>query len=511
VRAQGDRLAGETSPGPKDRGQVDLAALANRLFASRTAQFAWFLAFSLLTRVAVFGDPNYHNDELLYFLIGQRMHEGLLPYVDLWDRKGPGLFVTYYVIAAFSHAVIAYQIAAWLCTAATALVANMIAERFTNRLGALLGGSLYLVLLPLFAGAGGQAPVFYNLPMALAALGVITALPSLQAGTIPRRLYLAMLAAGLAMTFKQTAAVEACFFGLFALWQAHRGGMPLARLAGTALKLTLVGAAPMLLFAGAYALLGHFAEFWHAMVTSNLLKPTNPGGDEAPRIAALATIIGPALLPALVGLAMKGDAAQRWFLGGWILAGMAGVAVVPNYIDHYMLPLTLPVAVAAARALGHRSIGPAYGYGIVLFGLIAGPTLHFAPRQASRLAMARLVHDIAARDPHPRLFVFQGPVELYGLMETYPPTPLFFPMHLSHRPERNTSHLDTAGEVRKVLAWQPTVVVTAADFPSSTYNPETSALVSAYVTHCRIWFTREIIDFYGPQSVKVYGDCAPRR
>jgi hypothetical protein len=502
-------LATETSPGQRGRSQIDLADLTDRLFRSRTAQFAWFLVFSLLTRASVFGDTDYHNDELFYALVGQRMHNGLLPYVDLWDRKGPGLFLTFYAIAAFSHAVIAYQVAAWLCAAATALVANMIAERFTSRLGALLGGTLYLVLLPLFSGGGGQAPVFYNLPMALAALGVMSALPALQAGRAGGRVYLAMLAAGFAITFKQTAAIEGGFFGLFALWQLHRSRASFPRIATTGVKLILTGAAPMLVFAAVYALLGHFAEFWHAMVTSNLVKPYNPGNDTAKRIAALATIIGPALLPALAGLAMKGDRTQRGFLAGWLLAAAGGVAIVPNYIDHYMLPLTLPVAVAAARMLGYRMMGSAYGYAIILFWLFAGPSLHFADRQASRAAMAGLVRDIASHDPHPRLFVFQGPVELYGLMHTFPPTPLFFPMHLSHWPERNTSHLDTADEVRKVLAWQPTIVVTAAAFPDLSANPETNALVRAYVARCRVQFTRTIIDYYGPQPIKVYADCAP--
>ena len=73
--------------------EFDLAMLVARAFAGRAAQLGWFLAVALLTRVSTFGDTGYHNDELLYFLVGQRMHDGLLPYVDIWDRKGPGLFL----------------------------------------------------------------------------------------------------------------------------------------------------------------------------------------------------------------------------------------------------------------------------------------------------------------------------------------------------------------------------------------------------------------------------------
>lgn len=479
------------------RRDIDLPALIERTFARRPAQFAWFLLFALLTRVSTFGDLDYHNDELLFLLIGQRMHDGLLPYVDLWDRKGPGLFLVYYLATAFSRSVLAYQVAAWLFAAGTALVAQMIAERFAARIGALLAGTLYLVLLPLFAGGGGQAPVFYNLFMALAVLGLANG-----------RAAPAMLSAGFAVTFKQTAAVEACFLGLFALWQLHRAGTTPGALAARALKLALLGALPMATFAAFFALAGHFAEFWHAMVTSNLTKTYDPAGDLGKRATALATILAPALIAALPGCALIRRPEQRLLIGGWLIAALVGVAMVPNYIDHYVLPLALPVSVAAAPALGFRRIGPVYGYAIVLFGLLAGPALHFADRQASRAAMERIAADIRARDPHPRLFVFQGPVHLYSMLRSYPPSPLLFPMHLFHRPERNTSHLDTAAEVRKILAWNPTVVVTAADFPRAEDNPETTALVSAYLRRCRDRLERRIIDYYGPQTIAIHSRCA---
>jgi hypothetical protein len=67
----------------------DLGAAFEALFRSPWARFAWFLAFALLTRFPVLGDTNYYNDEYFYFQAGIRMHDGALPYVDVWDRKGP--------------------------------------------------------------------------------------------------------------------------------------------------------------------------------------------------------------------------------------------------------------------------------------------------------------------------------------------------------------------------------------------------------------------------------------
>lgn len=491
--------------------QFDLAALVERAFAGRRAQLAWFLAVALLTRASTFGDPNYHNDELLFFLAGQRMHDGLLPYVDIWDRKGPGLFLVYYLIAGLSRSVLAYQLAACLFAALTAFAANLIAERVAGRLGALLAGTLYLIMLPLFAGGGGQAPVFYNLFVALAALTVFARLPQLRAGRIGAAEFAAMASAGFAITFKQTAACEGAFLGCVVLWQLHRGGVSAARLLRLGAGLALAGAAPMLAFAAGYALLGHFGEFWHALVTSNLTKTYDPGNDAARRIGALAIVASPLLLPAaaalLFPLRREGRPLSRPLLAGWLASAVAGVALIPNFIDHYMLPLVLPLAVTAAPALEWRKLGPAYALFAAIFALAAGPSLKFAERRASREAMAAIVAEIRARDPQPRLFVYQGPTYLYALLRSYPPTPLIFPVHLFHRPERNTSHLATAGEVRKVLAWRPTVVVQSHAFPRRQLNPETAALVEAYLGHCRLWFTRTVIDYYGPQQIDIYGDC----
>lgn len=493
---------------------IDLAAWVERAFATPLSRFAWFLAIALLTRVSTFGDPDYHNDELLFFLIGQRMHDGLIPYVDIWDRKGPGLFLVYYLIAGLGRSVVGYQLAACLFATATACVIDRTAARFAGRVGALLGGTFYLVMLPLCQGGGGQAPVFYNLFMAIAFAIVLARIPALRAGRIDGPVYLAMASAGFALTFKQTAAIEGAFLGCCVLWQLWRGGMPAARLASAAPRLAAAGAAPMLGFALIYAAIDHFPEFWHALVTSNLAKAYNPAGDGMARAGSLLLMASPLALPALAALTLpaqgKARRIPRAVFAGWIGAAALGVAVIPNFIDHYLLPALLPLAVTASAFLGRGRLGPIYAGFATLLVLMAGPSLKFAERQASRQAMAALVTDITARDPAPRLFVYQGPVYLYSAFGTTPPTPLVFPMHLFHAPERDTSHLDTAGEVGKVLAWRPTVIVRAHDFPPGLLNPETVALVDAYQARCRLWFTRAIIDYYGPQKIDVYGDCPPR-
>ena len=280
-------------------GESTLTTAKPEPLQSRWALAAWFLAFAIVSRFSVFGDTNYFNDEYFYFQGGLRLWQGELPYVDVWDRKGPGLFLTYALAGAFSSSVIAYQTLALLFAGATAWCVAAIAGRFTTPIGAALGGTLYLVLLVFFGGGGGQSPVFYNLWVALAAMGVLRALPAIDRGETPPVLYAAMASAGFALTFKQTAICESLFLGLFALWRLRQAGVAPPRLAGMALTLAAAGIAPMALFAAFYALAGHFAEFWHAMVTANLAKSYNPAGDATKRIATLAMLFAPALLPAL--------------------------------------------------------------------------------------------------------------------------------------------------------------------------------------------------------------------
>ena len=500
-------LAGKAS------SDFELGASFEALFRTRAAQFAWFLAVALATRFTVFGDTNYYNDEYFYFQAGIRMHDGLLPYVDVWDRKGPGLFLTYYLIAFFSKSVLAFQIAALLFAAATAQVAQLIAERFAGRVGAMLSGTLYLIMIAWLGGGGGQTPVFYNLWTALAALGVVRAAPLLRRGEMPRQAYAAMASAGLALTYKQTAICESVFLGGYAVWQMRGSGVALPRLAARALGMALAGAAPMLAFTVFFAATGHFAEFWHAMVTANLRK--NYIADDLPvRLRAFVVIFAPAWLPAVAALAVKaGDGKQPvTFLAGWTLAALGGVVMIPNFYEHYLLPLCLPVCILAARFLGWRTFGPAFCLFAVAFMAMAGPALNLTRRDASREAMARLAQDIRARDPHPRLFVYAGPVDLYRQFDTYPPSPLYYPTHLNFASEIDVSHLSTKTELLRILGSRPSVVLTYAGKPRLEDIPMSGPLVRDYIVrNCRMWFVRELPEAFVSHTVEVWGDCARER
>ncbi|MBS0255697.1 MAG: hypothetical protein JSS36_10950 [Proteobacteria bacterium] len=486
------------------RGQPD----PHRALPRPSAMLAlWLALFALVTRYAVLGDVAYFNDESFYLLAGQKLHHGLLPYVGVWDRKGPGLFLTYYLLTFFGPQPWAYQLGALLSAGATALLVALIVRRWAGGWGPALAGTLYLATLPMFGGAGGQTPVFYNFWMALAAWAVLNADGELAAGRVPRGVLWAMASAGFAITFKQCAVAEAGFLGLWTLHRAWRGGAPLLP---TALRLAACGIAPYALFALGYALIGHFAEFWHAMVTANLNKPVDPWGDHWSRIRALAQTASPALVLAALGLLLprgRDDAAPRAFLIGWVLAGLAGVAMLPNFYDHYLLPLMLPLAVAAGRLMGRGTLGMFAGGLAVFIFTLASPALEVTKRHRASAEIRKVAALIAARQPNARLLVYEGPMALYSLTGQSPPSPLLDNFHLYFPFEHDTSHLSTMAEMRRILAWHPQVVVTYADYPAAWENPHTAPLVHAYTAHCKVWARASFTEAVQTTPIVIYGDC----
>ncbi len=491
-----------------DKMQFSPAALIERWLRPWPMQLGWFLLFALVTRYSVFGDPNYHDDETLFFLIGQRMHEGLLPYVDIWDRKGPGLFVLFWMFAGISHSVLSYQIGALVFAALTAFVLGRIAHLYTGRMGAMLAGTLYLAVLPRIMGGGGQAGVFFNLLIVQAAW-LVLAHP--VARKVTRRSVTAMLLAGLAITFKQTCLFDGAFLGCLLLWQHRRAGADWREMAKAGLCYAVAGALPMLGFMAAYALLGHFGEFWHAMVLSNLAKQYNAGNDIGSRIFAMAFLLLPMLALAVTGLTLTrtydGKSPPRLILGLWLVATLAALVAIPNFIDHYLLPVVLVLALCAAPIMQREPWGLLVGVLAVAILLSFGPQFDFATRQESGRAMTSLARQIAADQPQPRLFVFEGPVALYTMTRSFPPTPLIFPLHVEAMPERNVSHLDTAGEVRRILAWHPTTVLIRPE-RRSYENPETFALVDSYVrANCHARERVNLPNRYGERVYDVWSQC----
>jgi hypothetical protein len=464
-------------------------------------QLALCAIVALVLRAPSFGDPNIHVDEAFYFFVGQQMHKGALLYADIWDHKPLGLFLIYYLIAGLSRSVFAYQLVAWLFAAATAFVIARIASLWTPR--AVLAGLFYLALMLPLEGIGGQAPVFYNLPMVLAAWAIVTSLDDLHEGTIPRRVYGAMLLCGLAITIKQTTLFESAFFGAFVLTRLR--GWRMARFAVVACAL---GAAPTLAIAAYYLAVGHWYEFWQAMVVSNLTKGHSDWVMIAFRVITLVMIMFMPIGAAFLGLALNKEVRPfRPFLVGWIVAALIGFFVIPNAYRHYALPLAVPLCVAGAAFLHRRIVGPAVFAIFLLFFVVESREWSWQTHADSAWRMRHLAETIRQHN-RGGLLVFDGPPALYSLSGAPFMTPLVFPHHLNHLIERNVSQFDTAHEIRRIIANKPSVVVVQARRRNKPPNLDSRLVVFSYIAdHCKMLDGQFVPEFRRIDLVLVYGDC----
>jgi hypothetical protein len=468
-------------------------------------RFAILLLAAVILRCDTFGDPNLHGDEVFYQTVGIAMHHGALPYVDVWDRKPFGLFALYWLIAAISEDPLAYQLVATLFAAGTAAAIGAIARRWTSARGGLLAGLCYLLWLAPLQGFGGQSPVFYNLFIAVAAWLVLRAEPALREGRAPGEAALAMLIAGLGITIKTTAVCEAVFLGLFAAWSLHRSPAPRGRVVATAMLWAAVGAAPTLLVAGAYWANGHWAEFWHAMVTSNLAK-TSDAPTALLRLSILVALLSPFLLLAALGVRQLEPEGRRFVLL-WLLAAVLGLCAVPNFYIHYAMPVLVPLCVGAAGFLA-RGAGGLWTGAIAALSLVLATPFQFAHTRESRAAMAELTRQIRAHIGRGGLLTYDGPSQLYPLTGQPFMTPLVFPTHLSHGIERDVSHLSTLGETERVLALRPGAVVMAQPIRNGPVNEETHRLVLAYVgQRCRLIEAVPVPERLRTDVIVVWGDC----
>ena len=445
--------------------------------APRTIALLAIAAAGVLLRFGQFGNPIAGLDEQFYLLVGDRMWQGELPYVDLWDRKPVGLFLLFAAIRLLpGDGVLAAQLVACASAIATGWLVATIARRWVGWPAAAMAAIVYLAGLNELWGDTSQTPVFYNLPTAAAALLVLPAADR-PGGVAARRAGMAAMAlVGLAVQIKTNAAIEGALFGgwlLRAEWRAtHDPGRTVRRGA----ELLLIAAVPTLAAAAGYALLGRFDAWWQANVLSVLAKG-RPGDPAAIGTLAESVLLAtPVLLLALLGLWARTRRFTRWradtgFLIGWTLLATADFGALGGYFPHYALPLLLACSCLIASAFALRRVGP------WLFALaMAWPLVHalaINPRAgAKERAIAAQVVAALPRDVRTRcLFMFQGPVIYYHLTQACRVTRFAFTAHLSSGRESRALGVDAAVALDAAMARHPGTVITVAHSTWQDRNP----------------------------------------
>jgi hypothetical protein len=436
----------------------------------------------LALRVMVLGNPHVHVDEEFYLLVGGRMLDGALPYIDIWDRKPVGLLLIYEFAAMFGDGVIAYQLLAMLFVFATSMIIYSVSRRYADRPTAVLAAITYVLLLNLLEGMGGQAPVFYNLLVTAAAAILMRLFTERSDISVPHLVgwgAAAMLLMGLAIQIKYSAVGEAALFGFFLLWLLWRrkGAVPAF---SCGLIWAAAALAPTLLAYLYYYRLGAGDAFLYA----NFYSIAERGGDPTIWVVnRFISIMKVLALPILIGLggwiawarksALAGAIDARHFVLFWNAAAWFSFLGFGTFFPHYALPLAAPAALlfafASGRWLAFRAL-------VVVGGAIVSLiTVH---REVGDGGGAPVIESTLAAMGHSRNcpYMYEGSPILYHLGHYCLPTRYPFPYHLSIVREHNALGIDADAELRRILSRNPDYIVARLPF-SSEHRKESDMMV----------------------------------
>jgi hypothetical protein len=436
------------------------------------------LAVALVSRMAQFGNPVVGVDEQFYLLAGSRMLEGALPFVDIWDRKPVGLFLIYAAACLpGGDGVLGYQLLATLFAATTAFVIARTARPFAGAHGGAAAGVVYLLFLGALGGDGGQSPLFYNLPVALAGAAMLRIVARPGFGRRSAALGVAVTGLmGLAIQIKYSVVFEGAFFGLALIWKAWREGFRGMRLAAAALAWMAAGLAPTAAAWGWYAAMGHGDAFVFANFTSIFLRVSEAPWVLIKRLGWIAAILFPLAITALLARRVEPELERdrRRFVTAWLLAALAGLLVFGTWFDHYALPLLVPLTLAAAPLLGRPGAGIAViapgtswripaAVALMLFGTVC--TASIVDSNRARRGWGPQAEAIAAqlRGLPDCPFVHDGDVALYQLARACLSTRWPMPLHLKDSRETGAIGVDQVAETRRIMAARPSVVVSSPE------------------------------------------------
>ena len=415
------------------------------------------LAVATLARLQTFTNPVIGFDEQFYLLVGDRMWHGALPYVDIFDRKPIGLFLIYAGASRLgADSFLAYKGVALLFVTGTAYLIYRASRPMSSPFAAFMSATLYILWLNFMEGEGGQAEVFFTLPMLAAAVLVW------QAAATNTRILLrgatAMLLVGLALQIKYTAIFEGIFFGvslLFAQFQTRPSATALARSG-------VVWISCALLPTGLAALIYWRSGALDTFMFANFFSMS--GKKIAPIWSGLAEIIA-SLAPLLV-LAwptIRNRQPDILFLKQWALVAGAAVIGFGAYgSPHYGIPIIAPLCLLVAprlasqqKRIGHATIG------VALLAFALGQIVLARMEYLKGGATAATAIAQAATPHRGCIYVYDGYPALYQLTHSCLPTRWAFPGHLNTQDEASPRALgvDPVVEVRRILSTKPDIII----------------------------------------------------
>jgi hypothetical protein len=442
--------------------------------------FFGLLAFALLARAQTFNNPVLGFDEQFYLLVGDRMLQGAVPYLDIFDRKPLGLFLIYAAIRELGgDGFVQYKLVACGFVTVTAFLIYRAARPISSTFAAGVAACLYILWLNFTGGEGGQAQVFCNLPMLMAAM------LTWRAGRTRERIValgcVAMLLVGIAIQIKYTVIFEGLFFGIALLWAHHQSRRSLAALIAPALLWIGCALLPTAVAALVYWRIGALRPFLFANFLSIFGRAPDPFLAQVIGLFRLCGILLPLFLFCALSLRDRNfeEIPESKFPFLWLGAAILGVLLFGSFLaPHYGMPVLVPACIAAAPFFaGYRHARFVAGVTLaaaLIAGQIALERSEFRKGgRAQALAVAQ-----AAQPHHGCIYVYDGYPALYMLTHSCLPTRWVFPGHLNTSDEASVEALgvDPVAEVRRILGMRPEVIVD--DAPAYELgNLETRALV----------------------------------
>jgi hypothetical protein len=444
------------------------------------------LIVAFADRAALLGNPVIQVDEQFYLMAGDHLLHGSWPFVAIWDRKPIGLFLLYAGLRSLGgNGILAYQIAATMSVAATAFVVERMARKIAPAPGALAAGILYILCLPIMGGVGGQAPVFYNLPVAAAAL-IVMRLIDPNDDAARRRLmghgFLVMLLIGVAIQIKYSAVFEGVFFGIVLMTLSFRQRSSILFTLGESALWAAVALLPTALAFVGYWLAGHGGDFVFANFWSIFLRSDDPPDQTIGRFWGIVAFTAPLTLAGCLAPFVASRTYPRHRLAfalGWAVSACAAVVLFGSYFDHYALPLYAPLCLVAAPVLGDRRFGRWVAALMIAAALIAGAlnVRRDVRKRGSWDTIAPMIAMIGQR-PKGCVYIFDGDPIIYHLTQSCLLTRWPFPPHLANRRETNALGVDGVAETQRIVAQRPSWVITTRGPDSGLTNRADATIVN---------------------------------
>jgi hypothetical protein len=465
-----------------------------------------YLCLAILVRCITFGSPVVHVDESFYLVVSRLWIDGSIPFVDVWDRKPIGLFILYLPAASLGMhwGLWAYQIMALAFAVATAEMIARLAMRAGWIRGAFPAGLAYLLWLDLLEGQGGQAPVFYNLFVIVAA--AMLAPRADDANAPGRRLSAgagAMLLIGLALQIKYSVVFEGLFLGLWWMWRERRLGRAWPSLAAGAALLATIAGMPTLIAWAYYIHIGHGPEFAFANFQSILLRRGDPWSEQLGNLLYIVAMLAPFVAAAVWGFRQPGgNEAQRLlrhWLFAWLCVTLIGILAFGTWFNHYALPALPPLCLCAAGIADQQRLARKVMVPFLALSLIAGQIMLVVKllKRGSVAEYAALAKVVGHGEGC--FYIYSGEAIFYAYSNRCRVTRYLFPSHLGRTREEGSIGVDQMQEIRRVFSQHPQIVMMAQP-----YFGERADIRQEAVRQLGLGYRRKASLMLGTRAVEVF-------